>query len=196
MSKSFKFLFWFSLYIVSLWVLFRDNIIKMIATNDYLDNTLHQYTSSDAFLIVLFVLLFYFMSAIFNYIFIASKHEKKLLHINIFITIFNIIWNIIFIPYFSFIWSACVTLASQILLCILWYYFSRKIVKFEMPIIYMLKISILSIIIFLFWKYLILNFSISNVLDIIIYWIFLSIIYSVWFLFFNNKLKLKKSNWI
>jgi hypothetical protein len=57
----------------------------------YLDNQIHLYTSSDAFLIVLWVLLFFYISLIFNYIFIASKHEKKLVYINLFITIFNIV---------------------------------------------------------------------------------------------------------
>ena len=191
LKNSFKFLFWFSIYILFLWVLFRDNIIKLIATPDYLDRNLHIYTSSDAFLIVLFVLLFYFISAIFNYIFIASKHEKTLLNINIFITIFNIVWNIILIPKFSFIWSAIVTLISQIFLFILWYYYSRKIVKFDIDLFYVLKILLISICLYWLWLYLTINFSISNILDILVYWSLLSSIYLIYFLYINNKLKFK-----
>jgi O-antigen/teichoic acid export membrane protein len=71
--------------------LFKEDLIRIIATPDYLSHEIHKYTSSDVFGVVLFILLFYFISAIFNYIFIASKHEKKVLYINIFITIFNIV---------------------------------------------------------------------------------------------------------
>jgi O-antigen/teichoic acid export membrane protein len=72
-------------------LLFKDILIKIIATPDYLSHEIHKYTSSDVFSIVLFILVFYFISAIFNYLFIASKHEKNVLYINIFITIFNIL---------------------------------------------------------------------------------------------------------
>jgi O-antigen/teichoic acid export membrane protein len=91
LTNSFRFLFSLGFFVLVLGLLFKDYIIRIIATPDYLSHELHTYTSSDVFSIVLFILVFYFISAIFNYIFIASKHEKTVLYINIFITIFNII---------------------------------------------------------------------------------------------------------
>lgn len=187
LKNSFKFLLWFSIYIVVLWILFRDNIILILATPDYLSTNFSNYTSSDAFLVVLFVLLFYFISSLFNYVFIASKNEKTLLKINIFITIFNIVWNIILIPKYSFLWAWIVTLISQILLFSFWYYFSHKITKFRLNYIYLIKISLIWIFIFLFWKYLILNFSLWNYGNIFIYWTFLSILYILLFYIFEFR---------
>ena len=169
LKNSFKFLLTFSIYIVVLWVLFRDNIILLLATPDYLSTNLSNYTSSEAFLIVLFVLLFYFVSALFNYVFIASKNEKTLLNINIFITLFNIIWNIILIPKYSFVWAWIVTLISQILLFSLWYFYSYRITNFKLNVMFILKVSLFWIITFILWKYLLINYWFSNLINILFY---------------------------
>lgn len=193
LSNSFRFLFWLWWIILVLWILFREHLILLIATPDYLDNNIHNFTSGDVFLIVLFVLSFYFISSIFNYIFIASKNEKTLLKINIFITIFNIVWNIIMIPIYSFIWAWIVTLVSQILLLVLWYIYSRPIIKFKIPLLYIIKVIIFSIIIYLMWYFIVSNYSIWLFFDIFIYWWILFAIYAS-FLYFINKDLIKK--WI
>lgn len=187
LKNSFKFLLWFSVYIVVLGILFRDNIILILATPDYLSTTFSNYTSSEAFLVVLFVLLFYFVSALFNYVFIASKNEKTLLKINIFITIFNIIWNIILIPKYSFLWAWIVTLVSQILLFLFWYYYSNKITNFKLDYFYILKMFFIWTWIFVFWKYLMQNFDLWNYLNIFIYWSFLSVLYILLFYIFEFR---------
>jgi O-antigen/teichoic acid export membrane protein len=128
---------------------------------------------------------------IFNYIFIASKHEKKLVYINLFITIFNIVWNIILIPKYSFIWAWITTLISQMILFILWLYFSRKIIKFDFDILYVLKVILFSIFLYIWWNYFLLNYTFWNVLDILIYWSWIFIIYLSFVLFLNRKLFLR-----
>jgi O-antigen/teichoic acid export membrane protein len=127
LKNSFTFLFTSSLIVVILWILLWKDFISLIATPDYLDKNLHPYTSYDALFIVVFVLLFYFISSLFIYIFIASKNEKVLVMINIVVAFVNILWNFLLIPKYSFIWSWITTLLSQILLFWLLYYFSRKI---------------------------------------------------------------------
>lgn len=191
LKNSFKFLLTFSIYIVVLWVLFRDNIILLLATPDYLSTNLSNYTSSDAFLIVLFVLLFYFVSALFNYVFIASKNEKTLLNINIFITLFNIIWNIILIPKYSFVWAWIVTLISQILLFSLWYFYSYRITNFKLNVMFILKVSLFWIITFILWKYLLINYWFSNLINILFYGTILSIFY-LWLFYIFEYRKIKK----
>lgn len=190
----FRFLFWFSVFIVLFWILFRENIIKIIATSEYLEKTNHIYNSWDAFIIVFFVILFYFVSAIFNYIFIASKNESILLKINIFITIFNIIWNIILIPKYSFIWSWIVTLLSQILLFILWYIYTRNIVKFKIEFVYIFYCLLSWILLYFLWDFMLKNYSFWVILDVFIYgiivWI-LQLIVLVWLNYKrNNKTKI------
>ncbi|MDR1987308.1 MAG: hypothetical protein LBQ24_00615 [Candidatus Peribacteria bacterium] len=70
--------------------MFRDYIIMIIANKDYLVTT-HIYNSSQAFIVVFWVILFYFISLVFVYTLVASEKQSKLLKINIIITIFNII---------------------------------------------------------------------------------------------------------
>lgn len=76
--------------------------------------------------IVAWVFFVYTISALFTYILIARNEQKKMLYINAVVAVFNIIGNIIVIPYYSFIGSAYVTLTSQILLFLLVVYTSRE----------------------------------------------------------------------
>jgi O-antigen/teichoic acid export membrane protein len=101
-SISFQLLFASAVLIFSLGVLFRDSVIRIIANEDYLVTT-HMFNSSDAFLVVLAVIVFYFISLVFIYSLVASDNQGKLLKINIIVTIFNIIGNMILIPKYSFI---------------------------------------------------------------------------------------------
>jgi len=82
---------------------FKDFMIEVIANKDYLDRNLYEYTSSDAFIIVILMIVFYFMFLVFQYIFIAAEKQSDLLKINIIITVFNVVGNIILIPKYSFL---------------------------------------------------------------------------------------------
>ena len=132
-KTSYIFLLVWSVAMLVFWLAFKDIMVQTIANADYLDRSLYTYTSSDAFIIVLFMIVFYFMFLIFQYIFIASENQWKLLKINIYITLFNIIGNIIMIPKYSFVWAWIVTVISQFLLMWLWYYYSRDIIRFSIP---------------------------------------------------------------
>jgi O-antigen/teichoic acid export membrane protein len=87
---SFKILFAFAFMVFVLGVLFRDYLIKIIATEEYLIPS-PIYSSSDAFVVVFFVILFYFISLVFIYTLVAAEEQARLLNINIIITIFNIV---------------------------------------------------------------------------------------------------------
>lgn len=175
---SFKILFSFWLIVFVFGALFREYIIRIIWTENYINPTNHIFNSTDAFLIVLAVLIFNAISLLFIYIFIWAKKQSILLKINIFITILNIIWNIILIPKYSFIWAGIMTLISQILLFLITYYYSRKIIKFSFPKIFIFKILLLSIFFYFFMNFVLKNYSIWLYLDILIYWVLATWIYS------------------
>ena len=179
---SFRILFSFAICIFVLWVLFRDYLINIIANENYLI-TDHIFNSSDAFLVVFSIVLFYFISLIFIYCFIASNNQSRLLKINILLTIFNIIWNIILIPKYSFIWAWIVTLLSQILLTFLWYFYTKDLINFHLPIKFILKNILFGIFIFFVWKFILSNFQIWLYFDFIIFGGGLFMVY-MWFLYF------------
>ncbi len=171
--NSFKVLFAFWVWVLSLWLVFRDSLIRVITWESaykYLDKTINHYTSSDAFVIVLFVLLFYFISLLFTYILISTEKQSRLLKINIIVTIINIVWNIIFIPKYSFIWAWMVTVFSQITLLILGYFYTKDLVKINFPIKYISGILILGFFIFSLWNFLISRFPIWLYLEVLLYW--------------------------
>jgi O-antigen/teichoic acid export membrane protein len=69
---------------------------------------------------------------------IAGEKQAQLLKINIIVMIFNIVWNLILIPKYSFMWAGITTVLSQMLLCILTYYFANKLIKIRLPYLFML----------------------------------------------------------
>lgn len=177
---SFKILFAFAFMVFVMWILFREYIILIIANENYLSTT-SQFNSSDAFLIVFAVILFYFISIIFNYTLIAAEKQSKLLQINIIITIFNIVWNIILIPKYSFMWAGIVTVVSQILLFSLWYFYTNKIVKIKLPLFYIFRVIIFWILIWGFWYYILDNFSRWLFFDFFIYWTVIWILFVIYY---------------
>lgn len=173
------------------WILFRDNIITIIANSDYVNHEIYKYTSSDALFIVLFVLFFYFISQLFIYILIASEKQWFLLKANIVITVFNIVWNIIFIPKYSFVWAWIITILSQILLCLILYFkIKDKVWK-----IFDLKFLIISLFTFLLlfyaWKNCVYYFHTWIFSDTIIYGLPIVIIYSglIYYLCIKKEIK-------
>lgn len=111
-------------------------IITLIATPEYIFPTLHSYSSVDAFHIALWVLIFYFPAMCCIYLLIASEKQSLLLKINIVIALINIIWNILFIPKYSFYGASFVTLVSQILLFLVTYITITKYYHIERKYIY------------------------------------------------------------
>jgi O-antigen/teichoic acid export membrane protein len=96
-------------------------VITLISTPEFVSTTVMGYGSVDALRIVGWIFLVYFVSSLYTYILIAHGKQKIMMYINAGIAILNIIGNIIFIPMYSFIGSAWVTLITQILLLILTY---------------------------------------------------------------------------
>ncbi len=188
-STSFKVLFSFSIMVFTLWVLFRDYLIEIIANRNYIETT-HMYNSSDAFLVVFSVIVFNFLSLVFIYSLVASENQSRLLKINIIVTIINIVWNIILIPKYSFMWAWVVTLFSQIILTFMWYYYTRKLIKFSLPVLFILKNIAIWTIIFLLWYFVLNNYPVWLYFDFIVYgWILFCIYAVILFLEFRSTWK-------
>ncbi len=171
-QNTFKLLFAFWVWIISLWIVFKDYIVNLIANPNYLKVTpLNQYTSADAFNIVFFMLLFFYLWLVFSYLLVATERQNRLLKISIILTLVNIIWNILLIPKFSFVWAWLVTVFTQILFLVLTYIYSRDVIKFKFPYKFMFFITIIWIFIYLISNYLINNLSL---------WWYYNLIYGFW----------------
>ncbi len=158
--------------------LLRDHVIRIIANDEYLSSSVHLYSSSDVFGVVLWVLFLHFISLVFIYMLIAAKRQWELLKINLFVTIFNILGNIILIPQYSFLWAAIVTVLSQLLLMTLGYVTVKKYYKIPIDTMYYLKLLSVSLAVFLSIWYLLRYFSLGLYLDVIVY----GVLGGLWFL--------------
>ncbi len=179
---SFKILLSFWVFLFVMWSLFKNHIIKIISNESYINPINHIYSSSDVFSLVLLVLVFYFISNLFIYLFIASNNEKKLLKINIIVALFNIIWNIIVIPKYSFMWAAYVTVFSQILLFLIAYKEINKNIKIVFPVKFIIINLFFALIVYLIWYKLLNEYSISFYIDILLYWTIIWLFY-LWFFY-------------
>ncbi len=124
--QSFRLLFFFGTGITIFLFLCSPDIIRLISNSEYVHTNVYGYFSSDALKIVSCIFFFYFLSSLFTFILIAANEQKKMLVINACIALVNIIGNLIFIPHFSFIGSAWVTLISQAILMFITGYTIRK----------------------------------------------------------------------
>lgn len=187
-KNAFKIMFSIWVIIIALGITFRNNIIEIVSNKEYLEITeFNNYTSSDAFTVVLFMILFFYLWIIFSYLLIAIDKQKKLLKISIILTISNIIGNAILIPYYSFIWAWIITVMTQIIFLLLVYKETKNIINFTIPYTFITYISLLWVLIYLVLSYIIITFPINLFLDLI-YWAFFFLIY-IWVIWKIEKNK-------
>ena len=190
---SFKIMYAGSLLMATLWILFREHIIAIISKPEYLDSSL-AFHSWDAAIVVFWVILFHFLSLVFIYSLIASNQQSKLLKINLIVTLVNIVWNIILIPYLSFMWAWLVTIISQIVLMILGYYYTKSTVSISITPSFLLRHFIFAVVVFHLWVLIMDKYPLWHILSILIYGVWLFMCY-IWFFYFEFKdviIKLRK----
>ena len=108
---------------------FAEKIIPFISSESFLV-PINGANSVDVMQIVAWICLFYFISSLANYILIAKNEQKKIIYVNLFIALVNIVGNLVIIPFYSFIGSAVVTLASQVLLVMISLFLVRDTLYF------------------------------------------------------------------
>lgn len=118
-KKAYTILFFFGAGVALFLAVAAKPAIAFIANPQYLLTGPSGYDAADAMRIVSFVFFFFFLSSLFTYLLIAAGEQKRLLKINALIAAVNLLGNLVFIRYFSFVGSAMVTLVSQILLLFL-----------------------------------------------------------------------------
>lgn len=186
---SVKVLLSFALFICVVGNLFASQIINIIATPEYIDPMWHVFNSVQALSLVLGVLVFHFIALAFIYMMIASERQSLLLWVNLWVTVLNIIWNILLIPHFSFIGAAMVTLGTQfILMCITGYLVLKNThISWKIGLNCVLSIFFAITIFTVFSKILSTN-TWWDITTILIFWPIIFWIYLMWEYFFSRKL--------
>jgi len=176
---SLKVLISFSLCIFILGTSLAQDIISVIATPEYINPVNHIFNSPFALSLALGVLVFHFVSLAFIYVLIASERQWLLLKINIWITIINIIGNIVLIPYYSFIWAAIITLISQgILMWVSAYIVLKDISISRIYYVSVAKSIALWIVTFCLFQYILSFTNFGSLSNIFILWTMFALIYT------------------
>lgn len=71
--------------------LFAPWVIRFISTPEFVHTTVLGYSSVDALRIVGWIFLVYFISSLYTYILIARGEQRKMMYINAFVALLNII---------------------------------------------------------------------------------------------------------
>ena len=134
-TQGLTFLLFMALSIVVACTTFSKEIITFLANSDFV-------SGAPALIILSFSGILIYLNVLLGEIMIARDLRKYLFVLAISVLAFNIITNIIFIPRYSFIAAAYTTLASEILLFVLGFYMSKKIIPLKIDFGRFFKLAI------------------------------------------------------
>jgi len=164
-NKSFSVMLLISFPIAIICTVFSKEIIIFLSNSDFV-------SGSKALVFLGFTLPLIYLDVLLGEILIAKDARKLLINIAIFILILNVVLNLILIPIFSFIGAAIVTLISELVLFLVNYYYTKKILGYEInwnTILKILLISALTLFFGLMIKVLAVNFLILIALTLLAY---------------------------
>lgn len=136
-QKTFDFLVIVAIPIVIGLSVLAEPIIKFIAGNDYLSISTvvvsgYNITAPRVLMILSISVGVSFVLSIFsNMLTVIGKQRKQVIPL-FFITIINIVLNLIFIPHYSYFASAIITFITETLMLVWWYILFRKYLKFKL----------------------------------------------------------------
>lgn len=118
-------------------------IIFIVSSPEFLSRMDEGFYGSDiALQFLMFALVFQFMNTLFAFILLAVNKQSRILYINAACVLFNLIGNIIVIPYFGFRGAAVTSVLSELFILILTAAVAYKYLKYKLNFITTFKIII------------------------------------------------------
>ena len=116
-------------------------IVFAISSPEYLSRISEGFYGTDfALKILIFAVFFQFINVLFAFILIAKNQQYKLLYINAFGVIFNVVSNFILIPKYGFLAAACTSVASEFIILVLTYVTAKRSIQFKLSVLNLFKI--------------------------------------------------------
>jgi O-antigen/teichoic acid export membrane protein len=144
---------------------FSKEIIVFISNPDFI-------SGSRALVFLGFTLPIIYLDILLGEILVANDERKLLIKIAIFILSFNVIFNLILIPRYSYMGAAFVTLISELVLLGINLYYTERIISYRIDFSKILQILLTGAVTFiltLWLKTLPLNFIILILFSLVIY---------------------------
>ncbi|MDZ4217247.1 MAG: flippase [Candidatus Gracilibacteria bacterium] len=148
---SFNFIALITLPMVIGGVILSRPLMAFVMNQEFLTGNVAGYYGADiAFQLLLLPTIFAFVNTLFSFVLIASGKQAKLLKINLFGVLFNLITNLLFIPSYGFIAAGITTLLSEALVIWLTWKEMRKEITVHFEIKTPAKILFASVVMGLF----------------------------------------------
>ncbi len=129
LQYAFDFLILIGLPIVAGGVTLAFPIVALVSSPEFLSNAATGFFGSDlALQILLSGMLFAYLGNLFGYTLLAGDQQIKLLYVNAIAVVFNVVSNLLVIPIWGFRGAAATSVASQIFVCILGFFFLRRMI--------------------------------------------------------------------
>jgi len=135
-------------------VILSPKIVQLVSSEEFVSGNLFQYGADLALVILIFALLFSFINSLFGFTLVALGKQIKLLWINLFCVIFNLISNLIVIPFYGFRGAAITSVLSELFILVATFWAVRKILKIKFSLKNTYKIIFAGIIMGIFVFYL------------------------------------------
>ncbi|MBI5754918.1 flippase [Candidatus Peregrinibacteria bacterium] len=146
-SLSFQFLVLMTLPLVTGGILLSRQLIGISMHESFLTGNVPGYFGADfAFQLLLISTLFSFLTTVFAYLLIACGNQAKLLKINACGVVFNTVANLIFIPSYGFIAAGIISAITSMVVLLMTFFESRKQVSIPFDMIFIMKISLATLI--------------------------------------------------
>ena len=137
---SFDFLVAMGIPIVAGIFVLSKKIIQLVSSEEFVSGNVFEYGADLALTILIFALLFSFINSLFGFTLVAIGKQVKLLWINLFCVIFNLISNLIVIPFYGFRGAALTSVLSELFILIATFWVVKKILKIQLQFSNTLKI--------------------------------------------------------
>lgn len=137
-EKSILVMLLISLPVAAICVAYANEIIVFLSNKDF-------GIGAPALIILSLTLPFLYLDVLLGEIMIANDERKRLLKISAFILLFNFIFNLIFIPRYSFMGAAYGTLISEAVLFFIFLHSTRKTVPFRIDFRNITKLLIIGL---------------------------------------------------
>jgi len=134
MQYSFDFLIATALPILIGSFILARPIIYFISDPEFVSGNVYTYGSDYAVKILMFAMLFSFINSLFGFTLVVLNKQVKLMYINLGAVIFNLIANVILIPYFGFRGAALVSVVSELIILIFTYLSAQKMLGFHLSL--------------------------------------------------------------
>lgn len=94
-------------------------IIRLISDEEFVSGTLHAYGSDIAVKFLMFAMFFSFINALFGFTLVVLNRQAQLMYINAACVLFNLISNLIVIPYWGFRGAAATSILCELFILVL-----------------------------------------------------------------------------